>query len=79
MNPKIIIHGGAGRQEGNFNRVIEIQESLKNILKQSKEVLLDTNAREAAIFAVKLLEDNQLFNAGTGSKLQSDGKARMSA
>ena len=29
MNPKII--GGAGRQEGNFNRVIEIQEFLKNI------------------------------------------------
>jgi L-asparaginase len=28
---------------------------------------------------VSLLEDNELFNAGIGSQIQSDGKIRMSA
>ncbi len=31
------------------------------------------------VFAVSLLEDDALFNAGTGSQIQSDGKIRMSA
>ena len=79
MIPKIIIHGGAGKLEGNFDKVDQIQKSLANILQQSKDVLCDHNARDAVIFAVKLLEDDPLFNAGTGSKLQEDGKARMSA
>ncbi|MEW6282660.1 MAG: isoaspartyl peptidase/L-asparaginase, partial [Candidatus Eremiobacterota bacterium] len=33
----------------------------------------------AVVGAVRLLEDDPLFNAGTGSKLQCDGRARMSA
>ena len=79
MKSKIIIHGGAGKLEGNFDKVDQIQKSLENILKKSKDVLCNYDAREAVIFAVKLLEDDPLFNAGTGSKLQEDGKARMSA
>ena len=31
------------------------------------------------VYAVALLEDNQLFNAGIGSQIQGDGKIRMSA
>lgn len=34
---------------------------------------------EAVVYAVTMLEDNPLFNAGTGSRLQSDGKARLTA
>ena len=79
MKSKIIIHGGAGKLEGNFDKANQIRESLLCILNESKLVLDKTNAREAVIFAVKLLEDESLFNAGTGSKLQEDGKARMSA
>jgi isoaspartyl peptidase/L-asparaginase-like protein (Ntn-hydrolase superfamily) len=32
---------------------------------------------ETVVFAVSLLEDNELFNAGIGSQIQSDGKIRM--
>jgi L-asparaginase len=31
------------------------------------------------VYAVSLLEDNPLFNAGIGSQIQSDGQIRMSA
>jgi L-asparaginase len=34
---------------------------------------------ETVVYAVSLLEDDELFNAGIGSQIQSDGKIRMSA
>lgn len=34
---------------------------------------------ETVVYAVTLLEDDALFNAGIGSQIQSDGKIRMSA
>jgi L-asparaginase len=34
---------------------------------------------ETVVFAVSQLEDDELFNAGIGSQIQSDGKIRMSA
>jgi L-asparaginase len=36
-------------------------------------------ALETVVYAVSLLEDDELFNAGVGSQIQSDGKIRMSA
>ena len=36
-------------------------------------------AEEAVIRGIRLLEDDPIFNAGTGSKLQADGEVRMSA
>ena len=36
-------------------------------------------ALETVVYAVSLLEDDTLFNAGTGSQIQGDGKIRMSA
>ena len=36
-------------------------------------------AIETVVYAVSLLENNELFNAGIGSQIQSDGKIRMSA
>ena len=49
---------------------------LKKAYNYLKEVD-DTN--KAAIFATKLLEDDDIFNAGTGSRVQQDGQIRMSA
>lgn len=37
------------------------------------------SALETVVYAVSLLEDDALFNAGIGSQIQSDGKIRMSA
>ena len=79
MTPKLVIHGGAGSLEGTLNKAPKIQDALSEIVSESYQFLLKTNARETVIHAVKYLEDNPLFNAGTGSKLQRDGKIRMSA
>jgi L-asparaginase len=54
--------------------------SISEILDQSFALLLEgASAAEAAVYAAQLLEDDPLFNAGFGSKIQSDGVARMSA
>jgi L-asparaginase len=78
MLPKLILHGGAGRRPPK-TRQKEIQKALNGILKEAYPVLLEEGAVEAVVRAVAMLEDNPLFNAGTGSKLQADGRARLTA
>ncbi len=74
----LLIHGGAGRI-----RSEERQEAIATALSAITEVAWPTlcaaGARAAVVHAVQLLEDNPLFNAGLGSKLQADGVARLSA
>ena len=79
MTPKLVIHGGAGKLEGTIHKVEAMQSALLEIVSKSYKVLNNEDARTAVVYAVKCLEDNPLFNAGTGSKLQKDGKIRMSA
>ncbi|KEY19481.1 isoaspartyl peptidase/L-asparaginase [Kaistella antarctica] len=77
---KIIIHGGFFSESDQSHEVkIEKQNSLKKIAKQSFEFLQSHSAEETVVHAVKLLEDDLLYNAGMGSQIQSDGKIRMSA
>ncbi|WP_226064823.1 isoaspartyl peptidase/L-asparaginase [Kaistella polysaccharea] len=77
---KIIIHGGFFSESEQSHKVkVAKQNSLKAIAKRSFEYLEKHSAAETVVFAVKLLEDNELYNAGTGSQIQSDGKIRMSA
>jgi L-asparaginase / beta-aspartyl-peptidase len=76
--PAIIVHGGAGRV-----RIEELPQRLEGckeaalvgwqILKQGGSAL------DAAEAAVVVLEDNSLFNAGTGSTLNSLGEVEMDA
>jgi L-asparaginase len=77
---KLIIHGGFFSES---NTSLEIkkakQNALKNIVADSYEYLKTHTALETVVYAVTLLEDNELFNAGLGSQIQSDGKIRMSA
>ena len=75
----LVIHGGAGAREGSHARFEEYAANLTIIIKQSYPVLVNTGARAAVLQAIKLLEDDPIFNAGTGSRLQRDGKVRMSA
>lgn len=77
---KIIIHGGFFSESDQSHDVkIAKQNSLKEIAKTSFEFLKNHSAEETVVHAVKLLEDDLLYNAGMGSQIQSDGKIRMSA
>lgn len=75
MKPVLALHGGAG----NISSHGRLQKELKRIYTLSFKYLKNHSALETVIYAVTLLEDSCDFNAGTGSKLQQDGKARMSA
>lgn len=77
MEPTLIIHGGTGGK--NPDVLSRMAFSLERILDACYKKLLDGDALNAAVEAVRLMEDDELFNAGTGSKLQKDGKARLSA
>ena len=79
MQPVIIIHGGMGAREGEHAAFNEYAKHLDEIIIESYEILKAGTAINAVRFALRKLEDDPLFNAGTGSRLQSDGVARMSA
>ncbi|MEE2750694.1 MAG: isoaspartyl peptidase/L-asparaginase [Myxococcota bacterium] len=74
----LLIHGGAGRLRSE-ERQAAIAEALTAISQAAWPTLTAAGARAAVVHAVQLLEDNPLFNAGLGSKLQVDGAARLSA
>ena len=77
---KIIIHGGFFSESSQSNEVkLAKQNSLKDIAKKSYEFLQDNSAFDTVAYAVSLLEDDELYNAGIGSQIQSDGVIRMSA
>ena len=77
---KIIIHGGFFSESStNLETKIAKQKALIQIVKDSYDYLQTHSALETVVYAVSLLEDDELFNAGIGSQIQSDGKIRMSA
>lgn len=77
---KLIIHGGFFSESStNHETKIAKQTALERIVKDSYAFLQTHSALETVVFAVSLLEDDELFNAGIGSQIQSDGKIRMSA
>jgi len=77
---KLIIHGGFFNESSTDTQTKTAkQNALIRIVKQSYEYLKTHTALETVVFAVSLLEDDALFNAGIGSQIQSDGKIRMSA
>jgi len=77
---KIILHGGFFSESDQSEEVKTAkQNSLKNIAQKAFEYLQTHSAFDTVAYAVSLLEDDELFNAGTGSQIQSDGVIRMSA
>jgi L-asparaginase len=77
---KIIIHGGFFSESSTSHETkVAKQEALLRIVKDSYAYLQTHSAVETVVYAVSLLEDDELFNAGIGSQIQSDGKIRMSA
>ncbi len=77
---KIIIHGGFFSESSqSLETKIAKQNALKQIVSSSYEFLKTHTALETIVYAVEQLENDELFNAGIGSQIQSDGKIRMSA
>lgn len=80
MKPKLIIHGGFFTEsDTNLEVKVAKQNDLKEIVTKAHTYLKQHNALQTAAYAVALLEDCDLFNAGLGSQIQSDGKIRLSA
>ncbi len=77
---KIIIHGGFfSESHTDPETKKKKQDALVAIVKEAYRYLQTHSALESVMHAVTLLEDDELFNAGIGSQIQSDGKIRMSA
>lgn len=80
IQPKLIIHGGAGSSLKGKEGAEAVRRSLFAVLTDVYDLLLaGVDAKSAVIRGCQLLEDDPRFNAGTGSVLQSDGQIRMSA
>jgi L-asparaginase len=80
VQPKLIIHGGAGNSLKGKGGAEAVRRSLYQVIEEVYDLLRSgTPATEAVVKGCQLLEDEPRFNAGTGSVLQSDGQIRMSA
>ena len=80
VQPKLIIHGGAGSSLQGKGGVDKVRSSLHRVIEEVYSVLMSGgSASEAVVKGCQMLEDDSCFNAGTGSVLQSDGQVRMSA
>lgn len=77
--PKLIIHGGFFSESSTNAEVKKAkQDALREIAAKSYEFLQSNSAVDTVVYAVSLLEDCDLFNAGIGSQIQSDGHIRLS-
>lgn len=77
---KVIIHGGFFSESSTNQETKKAkQDALAQIVTKAYAFLASHTALETVVYTVALLEDNELFNAGIGSQIQSDGKVRLSA
>ena len=75
----LVLHGGAGtfRDEREFTGH---REGIRKALRRGKEVLLDGNSSiDAIIAAIKVMEEDPIFDCGRGSHLDIHGKIHMDA
>ncbi len=80
MQPKLIIHGGAGSALDNGGSREAVAALLAEVVAQVyADLAAGGSAAAAVIKGCELLEDEPLFNAGTGAVLQEDGQIRLSA
>ncbi|MCX5774617.1 MAG: isoaspartyl peptidase/L-asparaginase [Fusobacteria bacterium] len=76
---KFIIHGGCGAREAPKIPFMIYHEKLSEITHLGVEFSKTHSTQELALYLAHLLEDESIFNAGTGSRVQKDGEIRMSA
>lgn len=73
MKIKIAVHGGVGGKNEFIDGVEKAADVGYSLLKKGKKSL------DAVVEAVAVMEDDERFNAGTGSRYQLDEKIRMDA
>ena len=77
---ELLIHGGFFSESSQSTETkIAKQQAMERIITSAHDYLRSHTAKETVVYAVKLLEDDTLFNAGIGSQIQRDGVIRMSA
>lgn len=75
-NIVIVVHGGAGSKKAKKEQL----ECIEEVVKVGFAILNDGGSSiDAVERVIMIMEDSGLFNAGTGSRLQLDGVARMDA
>lgn len=74
----LLVHGGAGKiQENTFEQHIQ---GAKEAVRAGVEILKNGgSAMDAVETAIKVMEDDPIFNAGTGSVLTFEGEVEMDA
>lgn len=78
MSIQVIVHGGAGLVAGDHHA--EVMATCRAAVKAGLERLREGgSALDATEIAVRILEDDPLFNAGYGSVLNRDGQVQMDA
>jgi beta-aspartyl-peptidase (threonine type) len=80
MNGSILVHGGAGRFSSAADESKAATDGCLAAARAGYEVLrAGGSALDAVVAAVVILEDNPVFNAGTGSALNARGEVEMDA
>lgn len=77
--PFYICHGGAGPMDPSHKWVATATDAIIKLMRGHKELLSRPDPLDIVIASLGSMEKDPLFNAGEGSALQKDGKARMSA
>ena len=71
--PAVIVHGGAGPGPAR-------QDNLQVAIKKAAEILIaGGSSLDAAVQACVILENDPVFNAGTGSVMRTDGSVLTDA
>ena len=81
--PRLIIHGGAGAITPTnlpYNTYLLYSASLLEVNRStSSRLAAGASALEAATEAVRMMEDNPLFNCGKGAVFTRDGRVELEA
>jgi beta-aspartyl-peptidase (threonine type) len=78
MRPVVVVHGGAGTATPDLHEAA-VAGTRRAALASFERLMVGASAQEAAVVAVRILEDDEAFNAGRGACMTADGRFEMDA